>query len=300
MHHHHLPPGPAMTYQPTAATLALVQRLVGRWSGRSAMVRCPVHEDRTPSLSIRQGREAILVHCFAGCAGRDVMRALGDVLGHPVPEAPARMLPIIRTHSPAQRLWAEALPIAGTLAERYLRDVRGIAFIPPDVRYHAACPMGRGPALVRLPALLVGVFATGRLIAVQRLFLDRQTAQRTHRMMLGSSRGGIWPSRFTDSMMRIAEGFETACAYMQVTGREAGTCFGVRNFAAFAIGAGVERVVLLPDNDPEGLHAAQAAVAARQSASVPFGLERCPVAFNDWAEMTRPQAYSSTCGRAHL
>jgi hypothetical protein len=40
----------------------------------------------------------------------------------------------------------------------YLRDIRGITFLPPDVRFHPACPMGRGPVPRRLPALLVGVF----------------------------------------------------------------------------------------------------------------------------------------------
>jgi hypothetical protein len=48
--------------------------------------------------------------------------------------------------------------IAGTLAHRYLREIRGITLMPPDVRFHPACPMGRGPSPRRLPALLVGVF----------------------------------------------------------------------------------------------------------------------------------------------
>jgi len=67
-----------MRYQPTAETLAIVERLGGRWNGRYALVPCPAHEDRTPSLSIRQGRQSILVHCFAGCDGGEVMRAIRD------------------------------------------------------------------------------------------------------------------------------------------------------------------------------------------------------------------------------
>jgi hypothetical protein len=66
--------------------------------------------------------------------------------------------------------------------------------------------------------LLVGVFNAQRLIAIQRLFLDPVTGQRTHRMMLGNSRGGTWPASFAGDTMRIAEGFETACAYRQLTG----------------------------------------------------------------------------------
>jgi hypothetical protein len=73
-----------MRFQPTAETLAIVARLGGHWNGRYALVPCPAHEDRMPSLSIRQGQHSILVHCFAGCDGGDVMRAIRHVLGHPV------------------------------------------------------------------------------------------------------------------------------------------------------------------------------------------------------------------------
>lgn len=105
--------------------------------------------------------------------------------------------------------WNEASPIAGTLAQRYLRDIRDITFLLPDVRFHPACPMGRGPVPRRLPALLVGVFKARRLVAIQRLFLDTATGRRIHRMMLGNSRGGTWPAAFAGGAMRIAEGVET-------------------------------------------------------------------------------------------
>jgi len=45
----------------------------GRW-----IARCPAHEDRSPSLSIRElddGR--VLLHCFGGCGALDVLDALG-------------------------------------------------------------------------------------------------------------------------------------------------------------------------------------------------------------------------------
>lgn len=43
----------------------------GRW-----MARCPAHEDRTPSLSIRDGDTAPLLTCFAGCDRADVIETL--------------------------------------------------------------------------------------------------------------------------------------------------------------------------------------------------------------------------------
>ena len=54
----------------------LVKRLGGVWSVNGAMCRCPAHEDRTPSLSIRVGAKALLFKCFAGCDTVDVIRAI--------------------------------------------------------------------------------------------------------------------------------------------------------------------------------------------------------------------------------
>jgi hypothetical protein len=51
------------------------------------VARCPAHEDRSPSLSIRQADDGrILLHCFAGCAVHDVLGALGLDMGALFPE----------------------------------------------------------------------------------------------------------------------------------------------------------------------------------------------------------------------
>jgi len=283
-----------MRYQPTTETLSIVQRLGGVWSGRHAIVRCPAHEDRTPSLSILQGRNSILVHCFSGCDGAAVMRGIRQVLGHTIPDQCAPLSPANDREPPFRRLWAEAQAVEGTLGERYLRDVRGIRFIPADVRFHTRCPMGRGSAVRFLPALLIGVFLRERLIAVQRLFLDSQTATRTHCMMLGNSRGGTWPARFEGGVMRIAEGFESACAYRQLTGQQAGTCFGVRNFARFEPVRGTESLLLLPDNDAEGQAFARRAAELRRGDGLPIAIGGCPTGCGDWAELIRPHVHMSS------
>lgn len=45
----------------------------GRW-----LARCPAHEDRSPSLSVRETDDgAALLHCFAGCPTADVLAAVG-------------------------------------------------------------------------------------------------------------------------------------------------------------------------------------------------------------------------------
>lgn len=46
-------------------------------SGRY-IARCPSHDDRSPSLSIREGDDGrTLLYCFAGCETADVLAAVG-------------------------------------------------------------------------------------------------------------------------------------------------------------------------------------------------------------------------------
>lgn len=48
-----------------------------RGNGRQRSARCPVHEDRTPSLSVTAGNERVLLKCQAGCDTDDILAALG-------------------------------------------------------------------------------------------------------------------------------------------------------------------------------------------------------------------------------
>ena len=51
---------------------AVRQRGAGQWTAR-----CPAHEDRSPSLSITEKEDRLLVCCHAGCGAADVMSAVG-------------------------------------------------------------------------------------------------------------------------------------------------------------------------------------------------------------------------------
>ena len=57
----------------------LVDRLadVARNNGTTATARCPAHEDRTPSLSVRRIEGSVLLHCFAGCEVEDILATVG-------------------------------------------------------------------------------------------------------------------------------------------------------------------------------------------------------------------------------
>jgi hypothetical protein len=52
-------------------------RLHARPSRAGFIARCPAHEDRSPSLSVRDGQDGrTLIHCFAGCSVESVCDAL--------------------------------------------------------------------------------------------------------------------------------------------------------------------------------------------------------------------------------
>lgn len=53
----------------------------GKWNAR-----CPAHDDRDPSLSIAEADSGkVLLHCWAGCAARDILAAIGLELRHLFP-----------------------------------------------------------------------------------------------------------------------------------------------------------------------------------------------------------------------
>lgn len=52
--------------------LSSVRQSRDRWTAR-----CPAHQDRTPSLSVKQGERGVLLHCWAGCTVKEVCTALG-------------------------------------------------------------------------------------------------------------------------------------------------------------------------------------------------------------------------------
>ena len=74
----------------------------GRW-----ISSCPAHDDRSPSLSIREtGDGRVLVHCFAECETAAVLAALGltvsDLFDRPLDQRYA--LPPVRSTLPAREL----------------------------------------------------------------------------------------------------------------------------------------------------------------------------------------------------
>jgi hypothetical protein len=110
----------------------------------------------------------------------------------------------------AKRLWLEAQPIAGTVAEAYLRG-RGITCdLPRTLRYHPET--WHGPTASRHPALIAAVQGAA-LPAVHRTFIrpdgGGKAAIDPDKMMLGATAGGAVRVSDGPSRLVVAEGIES-------------------------------------------------------------------------------------------
>jgi hypothetical protein len=102
----------------------------GRWRAR-----CPAHDDKRPSLDIRDSEGLVLLCCRAGCSTEDVVLAVGlelrDLFDRPAAHCVGRVRDPMRSHVDAADVLAsiqhEALVVA-IVAERIARG----ASMPPE------------------------------------------------------------------------------------------------------------------------------------------------------------------------
>lgn len=278
---------PLVALKPTQTLVDIVGTLGGTWHGFNAMCRCPAHADSKPSLSLRQGHDGILVHCFAGCAADDVLREIARIEPGRRYEPP----PAQRAGRPAnlERLWNDALPIEGTPAQAYLR-FRGITGTFDDLRFHPRCPWGPKPLTRFLPALLVAAREGRVLRAIQRIFFDLETGSYLDKVTLGTPGGATWQGVRVRETLALGEGFETSAAFSQIHGIPCWATLGAARLDRVYIPASVTTLIFAEDNDFEGRRARRKAWAAYRPQG--FILKRMPPPprFGDWADVLKPGA----------
>jgi putative DNA primase/helicase len=257
----------------TAETIA--KALGGRKVGGGWIARCPTHDDRDPSLSIRDADDGkVLVRCHASCDQQKVIAALKargiwqrtdrqhGTLVRSQPSPAAKDEPdrndAERTQM-ALRLWGVSVPATGTLVETYLRS-RGIVMpIPATLRFHGGTKHARGkfwPAMVAL----VTRGTDGAPLAIHRTFLARDGTSKAPiepaKMMLGPCRGGaVRLGPITDQLL-VAEGIENALSAMQATGQAAWAALSASGLRALELPVEARDVVVLADGDEPGEAAA--------------------------------------------
>lgn len=279
-----------------AAAADIVKRLGGDWSSGGAMCRCPAHADKSPSLSVRIGDRSLLFKCFAGCDTLDVLREIRRMrLGVPTDPNTARAGPSDYGSSPmvgrALDIWEAAVPISGTVAERYLAT-RHLEMWPNVLRFHPRTPLGRGRAVQFRPALIAAIHERGRLVAIQRGFLDSRDSclardlEKPKRTLARPLGGAVMLSRH-GPILGLAEGVETAMSAAILLGIPVWAALGSERLHQITIPNEVTRIILLPDNDAAGRAAVPRAKAAYRARNLAVGLEWPWDGRNDWNDVLR-------------
>ncbi len=262
--------------------------LGGKRSGRQWACRCPAHEDRSPSLLIFDGREAVQVRCMAGCDSRDVISALKQHglwdssygkerhrLDPPHRETPGYEFvdaveyrkrfenrPLAAPASDmALDIWAASHGPRGTAAEAYLHG-RDLVLPPMNaeaiIRFHPQAPRERQ----RQPALIT-LFRddeTDRPKAIHRLFLTAD-AKKDAAMMLGPVGGCAM--KLTGKLggacdqLNICEGLETGLALLAAGHTPIWAVGSAGAIQSFPVLRGVAAICVWADNDGAGLFAAE-------------------------------------------
>ncbi len=243
---------------------SLYVRLIGTGTGRGAAGKW------TDAATGEHGDLLDLI------AGRQRLTTLGDTLEEarrflnlPSPmRLDDRHRESVPTGSPeaARRLFAMSKPIAGTLAETYLRS-RGITRSQKiSLRFHPRCyyradPDDKDDVPTSWPALLAAVTdLDGTVTGVHRTWLDPSgqgkapvtTPRRAMGLLLGN---GVRFGRVDDTMV-AGEGIETMLSLAEVLPSLPGiAALSATHLAALVLPSTLRRLYIARDNDLAGDHA---------------------------------------------
>jgi hypothetical protein len=200
-----------------------------------------------------------LLHCFAGCAPADILRALeaqrliepaaAASVGEYKADAGSAM------NEAALRIWSESHSIRGTPVQAYLAG-RDVATDSPQLRYNPRTPHGRQPDTRYRPALIAAVRNEDGIVAIHRTFLG-SGASGGLAGRRGLGRFGRGSVRLGDAGPRLglAEGIETALSATALFGVPCWATLGSERFALVELPAEVEELLLFLDHDGGGRRA---------------------------------------------
>jgi Toprim domain len=190
--------------------------------------------------------------------------------------------------------WERAVPIAGTLADRYLAG-RGLAFDDPEgaVLRFAAWRARRSPDgdFERHPALLalLSDARTGEPVGTINIFLQADGSDRVRdakgKTVAGRARGAVvMLDDFAEVTMGlcVCEGVETALAIQQTGLRPVWACGSASTMPSFPVLAGIEALTIAADADPPGQQAAEALARRWRDAGREVAIIAPPS--GDWAD----------------
>jgi putative DNA primase/helicase len=247
---------------------SIAAALGGSRSGSGWIARCPAHDDRTPSLSLRDGRDGrVLVKCHAGCEQLAVLQALHErglwtartKASAALPKA-QRLAPPIEAHPGALAIWDQCLSASGSLVQAYLTHRMIKLPPPPQLRFHSG--LRHSVSGEFHPAMVALVTLDAVAVAIHRTFLASdgrgKASVAPQKMMLGPCAGGAVRLGPDAEHILIGEGIETCLAAMQATELTAWAALSASGLVAVRLPVSITAVTILADGDPAGARAAQA------------------------------------------
>lgn len=279
--------------------------LGGFWHGSYGMAKCAAHDDRSPSLSIRDGSDdKVLVKCHAGCDQADVIDALRHrglwPRRHDDPESSRARSPS-RSSKPrddrnetsrialVRRLWREAEDPRAPPVSAYLRH-RGLPPLSDDqlpvFRFHQACPFGgeRVPALIaRFSPIENDPGLDAEPTAIFRIRLDRYDGDK-RKLALGPSSGQVVKLDRDISLagLGVTEGAEKGLALIASGWQPIWVTCGTSTMRSFPLLPWMQALTVFCDGDDPGREAALAAAGRWHDAGREARILQPPSPYKDW------------------
>lgn len=283
-------------------------------SGNEHQGLCPFHQERTPSFYVNDAKE--FGHCF-GCGWHgDVIRFVMDREGCSFREAYHRLanddlptwtpqerskaqaearLEDLEKEKEARRFYAEAITIAGTPGEAYLR-ARGITIAAPEHVRFGMVPSWRnketGEWGRKRPAIVCGAQdATGAIVGIQRIFFkndDPALGKKDCKLSLGTIKGSALRLAPGGRAIVMAEGPEDGLSIVQEgPGLPVWVPFGTSMMPAVDFPPTARRIVIAGQNNTAGRIAANKAAVALSDRGLEVSFAWPTPRFDDWNDQLR-------------
>lgn len=258
--------------------------LGGTVSGRNRIL-CPgpghSRHDRSLAITIDPAfPDGFAVHSFAGDdwqAAKDHVRSLlGLDLRQDYRQQRCKFAPFAHATDEADKvertrralsMWNEAGPFAGTPAEAYLAR-RGLSYEGEALRWHPACPFGKGTWHGCMVALVRNI-RTNEPQAIHRTAIDPQ-GRKIDRKAYGPIGGGaikLTDNAEVERVIAIGEGIESTLSIRQLPdlgGMPAWAALSAWGIETFPVLPGIETVWIIADNDISGSGQKAAQTAAKR------------------------------------
>ena len=245
--------------------------------GHYGLCRCPAHDDRNPSLKIKDdptNRDGINLVCFAGCDWRDVKAALRQqgliVDGHDTQTnvSGRKLLSVTKMVSDrkslssdddekrraeyALKLWAQSVPLPNTLGWRYFTERRELHIGTLDDLSHALRWHDDDAAVIALMTDPI----SNEPIGIHRTFLNPDGTKRERKMLGKAGVIRLSPDENVTGGLGITEGVEDGLSVLLSGWAPVWAASSAGAISRLPVLSGVECLTIFADCEQVGMNAA--------------------------------------------